>query len=131
MRISDWRSDVCSSDLKLEDDSSEFHWTNGSLNIASDKLKIGTGSDNESRLIQGTFGRDTALARDDLQFFAPGHNLVDAMIFEAEHGRHSRLSAFMLEGFAQHRGTLLLQVLAPAVLTEHPWMGHDIATGPA
>src|SRR3546814_6628954 len=99
MRISDWSSDVCSSDL------------NGSLNIASDKLKIGTGSDNESRLIQGTFGRDTALARDDLQFFAPGHNLVDAMIFEAEHGRHSRVSAFMLEGFAKHRGTLLLQVL--------------------
>jgi len=124
-----WASRIGIQAKKLEDDSSEFRWTNGSLNIASDKLKIGTGSDNESRLIQGTFGRDTALARDDLQFFAPGHNLVDTMIFEAEHGRHSRVSAFMLEGFAKHRGTLLLQVLARSVLNEHLWIGQDIGPG--
>lgn len=114
---------------RLDNDSSEFRWTNGSLNISSDLLKIGAGTDDERRLICGTFSRTTALSRDDLQFFARGHSLIDAMIFEAEHGRHSRVTAFMLEGFPKHKGTFLLQVLARSVLEERFWVGHEIGPG--
>ncbi|WP_189556950.1 hypothetical protein, partial [Mesorhizobium sp. M4B.F.Ca.ET.089.01.1.1] len=114
---------------KLEDGSNEFRWTNGSLNISSNRLRIGAGTDSESRLVCGTFMRSTALAREDLQYFAPGHDLIDAMIFEAEHGRHSRVSAFMLEGFPKHRGTILLQVLGRSVLDQRLWEGHDIGAG--
>lgn len=124
-----WASRLGIQTKKRDDGSSEFRWTNGSLNVSSDRLRIGAGTDSESRLLCGTFARQTALARDDLQFFAPGHSLIDTMIFEAEHGRHSRVTAFMLEGFAKHKGTLLLQVLARSVLDERLWQGHDIGTG--
>jgi ATP-dependent helicase HepA len=124
-----WASRLGIQTRRRADDSSEFCWTNGSLKISSDRLKIGAGTDGESRLICGTFARSIALARDDLQFFAPGHSLIDTMIFEAEHGRHSRVTAFMLEGFPNHKGTLLLQVLARSVLDERIWVGHDIGPG--
>lgn len=124
-----WASRLGIHTRKRDDGSSEFRWTNGSLNVSSDRLKIGAGTDSESRLLCGTFARQTALAREDLQFFAPGHSLIDTMIFEAEHGRHSRVTAFMLEGFAKHKGTLLLQVLARSVLDERLWQGHDIGPG--
>jgi superfamily II DNA or RNA helicase len=124
-----WASRLGIQTKKRDDGSSEFRWTNGSLNISSDRLKIGAGTDGESRLICGTFARQTALARDDLQFFAPGHSLIDTMIFEAEHGRHSRVTAYMLEGFPKHMGTLLLQVLARSVLDERLWTGHAIGPG--
>lgn len=124
-----WASRLGIQTKKRDDGSSEFRWTNGSLNISNDRLKIGAGTDGESRLICGTFARETALERDDLQFFAPGHSLIDTMIFEAEHGQHSRVTAFMLEGFPKHKGTLLLQVLARSVLDERLWQGHDIGPG--
>ena len=109
--------------------SNEFRWTNGSLDISSDRLKVGRGTVNESRLICGTFHRDIALTREDLQYFAPGHDFVDAMIFEAEHGRHSRVTAYVLEGFPQHRGTKLLQVLGRSVLDERLWKDYTISPG--
>lgn len=124
-----WASRLGIQTKKHDDDSSEFRWTNGTLNVSSDRLKIGAGTDSESRLIRGTFSRTTALSRDDLQFFAPGHSLIDTMIFEAQHGRHSRVTAFMLEGFSKHKGTVLLQVLARSVLDERLWVGHDISPG--
>jgi ATP-dependent helicase HepA len=113
----------------LDDGGTEFRWTNGSLNISSNRLKIGVGADGESRLVSGTFARPTALAREDLQFFAPGHDLIDTMIFEAEHGTHSRVSAYTLEGFPKNRGTILLQVLGRSVLDERLWRGQDIGPG--
>jgi ATP-dependent helicase HepA len=124
-----WASRLGIQTRKGDDGSSEFRWTNGSLNISNDRLKIGAGTDGESRLVCGTFVRQTALERDDLQFFAPGHSLIDTMIFEAEHGKHSRVTAFILEGFPKHKGTLLLQVLARSVLDEKLWVGHDIGAG--
>jgi hypothetical protein len=125
-----WASRLGIQPKKRDDGSSEFRWTNGSLDVTSEQLKIGAGTDGESRLIRGTFSRKTALARDDLQFFAPGHSLVDTMIFEAEHGQHSRVTAFMLEGSPpKYKGTLLLHVLARSVLDERVWAGHDIGPG--
>lgn len=124
-----WASRLGIQTKKADDDSSEFRWTNGSLNVTNDRLKIGTGADGETRLVCGTFSRRIALAREDLQFFAPGHSLVDTMTFEAEHGRHSRVTAFTLDGFPKFRGTLLLQVLARSVLDERIWTGHEIGPG--
>lgn len=114
---------------KIDDGSSEFRWSNGSLNVASDRLKVGLGIDSERRLLSGTFEREMALERDDLQYFAPGHDLIDTMILEAEHGRHSRVSAYLLEGFPKHRGTILLQVLGRSVLDERRWKTEAISAG--
>lgn len=124
-----WASRLGIQTKERDDGSNEFRWTNGSLNVTGDRLKIGTGADGQSRLVCGTFARKTALERDDLQFFAPGHSLIDTMIFEAEHGRHSRVTGFMLEGFSNLKGTLLLQVLARSVLDERVWVGHEIGPG--
>ena len=114
---------------KIDDGSSEFRWSNGSLNVASDRLKVGFGTDSESRLLSGTFEREMALQRDDLQYFAPGHDLVDTMILEAQHGRHSRVSAYLLEGFPKHRGTILLQVLGRSILDERCWKTEAVGAG--
>lgn len=114
---------------KADDGSSEFRWTNGSLNVASDRLMIGHGTDSERRLLCGTFQREIALERDDLQYFAPGHDLVDTLIFEAEHGHHSRVSAFFLEGFPKHRGTILLQVLGRSIIDERNWKSEAVDAG--
>jgi ATP-dependent helicase HepA len=124
-----WASRLGFGAIRLQDGNSEFRWTNGSLNISSDRLKIGTGADDERRLVSGTFARSTALEREDLQYFAPGHDLVDAMIYEAEHGLHSRVTAFLLEGFSSYRGTVLLHVLGRSALEEGHWNGHDIGAG--
>ena len=114
---------------KVDDGSSEFRWTNGSLNVASDRLKIGHGTDTESRLLSGTFQRGMALVRENLQYFAPGHDLVDTLIFEAEHGRHSRVSGYFLDGFPKHRGTILLQVLGRSILDERKWQTEAVNAG--
>ena len=124
-----WASRLGIQARKLDGKSNEFQWTNGSLNLSSARLKVGRGKLNESRLICGTFHRNTALAREDLQYFAPGHDFVDSLIFEAEHGRHSRVTAYILEGFPQHRGTKLLQVLGRSVLDERLWSDHAISPG--
>lgn len=107
----------------------EFRWTNGSLDIRGDRLRIGTGADEERRLVRGTLSRATALAREDLQFFAPGHDLVDGMLAEAEQGSHSRATAFILKGFPKFQGVFLLQVLARAALDDRLLDGHDVGPG--
>jgi ATP-dependent helicase HepA len=114
---------------KRDDGTTEFRWTNGSLKVSGDRLKVGLGTDHESRLIHGTFQRNIALTHENLQYFAPGHDLVDAMIFEAEHGRHSRATAYVLEGFPNFSGTILLQVLGRSVLDERLWTSHTISPG--
>lgn len=124
-----WASRLGITTRKLVDGSDEFRWTNGSLDTTSNRLNVGTGTRDESRLVCGTFDRNIALSREDLQYFAPGHDLVDSMIFETEHGRQSRVTAYMLEGFAEHRGTILLQVLGRSVLDERFWDGHAISPG--
>jgi hypothetical protein len=124
-----WASCLGIQSKKVDDGSSEFRWSNGSLNVNSDRLKIGIGTDAESRLLCGTFQRDMALHREDLQYFAPGHDLVDTMILEAEHGSHSRVSAYLLEGFPKHRGTILLQVLGRSILDERRWQQETISAG--
>ena len=124
-----WASRLGIQSRIFDDGTNEFRWTNGSLNISCDRLKIGDGGDGESRLVRGTFQRDLALAREDLQFFAPGHDLVDTMIFEAENGRHSRVTAYLLEGFPNLQGTILLQVLGRSMLDERLWKDHEISPG--
>lgn len=124
-----WASRLGIQSKKVDDGSSEFRWSNGSLNVNSDRLKIGSGTDAESRLLCGTFQREMALERDDLQYFAPGHDLVDTLILEAEHGRHSRVTAYLLEGFPKHSGTILLQVLGRSILDERHWKSVVVAAG--
>jgi ATP-dependent helicase HepA len=124
-----WASRLGIQAKALAGGSNEFRWTNGSLDISGDRLKVGRGTVNESRLICGTFHRDIALTREDLQYFAPGHDFIDATIYEAERGRHSRVTAYLLEGFPQHRGTKLLQVLGRSVLDERLWKDHTISPG--
>lgn len=124
-----WASRLGIQSKQLHDGSSEFRWTNGSLNVSSDRLKVGSGTDNESRLLCGTFSRTEALARENLQYLAPGHDLIDTMILEAQQGQHSRVTAYTIEGGSKHRGTILLQVLGRSVLDEQHWKGHDIGAG--
>lgn len=112
-----------------EDGRNEFRWTNGSLNVARERLRVGAGHDDEARLLSGVFDRHVALEREDRQFFAPGHDLIDTLIWEAEHAEHSRVTAFTIEGFPKHRGTLLLQVLARSTLDSRQWRGHEIGAG--
>lgn len=104
-----------------EDGQVEFSWTNGGLRVPAPGLRIGSGDPDARRSIRGTFDRSHALASENLQFFGPGHPLVDALALEAEGGAHSRATAFILEGFPSNRGTVLLQLLGRSSLAEAHW----------
>ena len=66
-----WGARLGISARKREDGSSEFRWTNGSLNVTSDHLRIGSGTDDESRLVSGTFSSERCSRSGRLTVFCP------------------------------------------------------------
>lgn len=107
----------------------EFVWTNADLRVAIPALRVGNGAPDARRLARGTFLRERALCDESLQFFAPGHDLVDALGDQIQRGGHGRTTAFLLKGFPKHRGMVLLQVLARNAIDEALWPTEGMETG--
>jgi superfamily II DNA or RNA helicase len=118
--------------LKVKEDEpgvSNFAWTNSDLRVAIPALRVGSGGPEERRFVRGTFVRSHALDNENLQFFAPGHDLVDALGDQVQRGGHGRTTAFQLSGYPKNRGTVLLQVLARSAINETLWPGSGLDAG--
>jgi ATP-dependent helicase HepA len=107
----------------------EVVWTNADLRVPIPALKVGDGAPEARRYICGTFERERALSHENLQFFAPGHDLVDALHDQVRHGGHGRATAFLLTGYPNNKGTVLLQILARSVIDESLWPSGGIDAG--
>ena len=60
----------------------------------------------------GTFNRETALTNESLQFFAPGHRLVDALTNDVQDSNEGRVTIFRRDLGVSGRGRVFLLVLA-------------------
>lgn len=108
---------------------SEFVWTNADLRVPIPALKVGNGAPEARRYLRGTFQREHALSHENVQFLAPGHDLVDALNDQVQRGGHGRTTAFLLTGYPKHKGTVLLQILARSAIDETLWPKRGIDPG--
>jgi len=107
----------------------EFSWRNGHLRVPIPELVIGKGTPDEARNVKGTFKREKALLSENLQFFAPGHQLVDALVGQLDHGGHGRVTVALLHGFPKNAGRIMLHVLGRCVVDESMWEEDGMTPG--
>lgn len=99
-----------------------FEWSPDELNASLPGFPSGAGV----RRDIGTFNRHIALAREDLQFFAPGHRLIDAHVRALQCSHIGRLTVCGRDLGSKHRGRAFALIvvhfdLEPALWTELPF----------
>ncbi|MGE0490470.1 MAG: SNF2-related protein [Vulcanimicrobiota bacterium] len=63
------------------------------------------------RSCQGTYSRETALGNESLQFFGPGHQLIDAILHDVRHCDEGRATVLARNLGPDYQGKILLVVL--------------------
>jgi superfamily II DNA or RNA helicase len=86
----------------------EFKWSNA--NLTQSLPGIGVAGPGPHRF-HGTFNRHRALAMENLQYFAPGHRLIDALVASLHRGPEGRATVFMRELGPQYQGRLYMLLL--------------------
>lgn len=80
-------------------------------------------------MMSGTFSRKRALNRESLQFFAPGHKLIDGLIEDALGPTDGRATIFARRLGPSNRGKVYLNVVANAQLDPEAWGELDMPVG--
>ncbi|QDG50317.1 DEAD/DEAH box helicase [Persicimonas caeni] len=80
-------------------------------------------------MMSGTFSRKRALRSENLEFFAPGHRFIDALIEDALAPTDGRTTVFARRLGPQNRGKAYLNVVALAQLDPEAWGAHDMPPG--
>lgn len=80
-------------------------------------------------MMSGTFSRKRALRSENLEFFAPGHRFIDALIEDALEPTDGRTTVFARRLGPQNRGKSYLNVVALAQLDPETWGAHDMPPG--
>jgi ATP-dependent helicase HepA len=101
-----------------------FAWTPSELN-ASLLGWEGTAARHDT----GTFDRYQALEREDLQFFAPGHRLIDAQVRALGTAHVGRLTVFGRELGRAHSGKVFALILVHFDLDATLWTDEPFDTG--
>ena len=73
------------------------------------------------RYLSGTFSRQHALDDESLQFFGPGHLLIDALIKDAMGPTDGRATVFARRLGSQHRGKVVAVIVVQCDLNEESW----------
>lgn len=77
----------------------------------------------------GTFNRNVALEREDLQFIAPGHKFYDALIAALECGHFGNLAIFGRPLGEEAKSKIHVQVLIQHTLDSNTWPNGPISAG--
>jgi hypothetical protein len=80
-------------------------------------------------MMSGTFSRKRALRNENLEFFAPGHKFIDALVEDALSPTDGRATVFARRLGPQHRGKVYLNVVALAKLDPQAWDGMYMPPG--
>jgi ATP-dependent helicase HepA len=78
---------------------------------------------------QGTFSRTKALADESLEFFGPGHPLVDSLVRDLESQIDGRATVCMRDLGPERRGHCYLLLVARTELDVSAWEGADVSAG--
>ena len=84
---------------------------------------------NATFFISGTFSRNKALEHESMQFFAPGHQLIDALVKDLGESSDGCATVFYRDLGGQHRGKLFLLVLARCSFNYAELDGYDASPG--
>ncbi len=80
-------------------------------------------------MMSGTFSRKRALRNENLEFFAPGHRFIDALIEDALSPNDGRATVFARRLGPTNRGKVFLNVVATARLDPQMWGAMDMPAG--
>jgi len=109
----------------------EFEWKADELRRPLPRFapKRSSRSGDATFFISGTFNRDVALDHESMQFFGPGHQLIEALVEDVEQSMDGRASVFARDLGPQHRGKLFLLVLARCSFNYARLDGYDPSPG--
>ena len=114
----------------------DFKWHWSSVRRELEGFSMPEGDDPEEwadaetvRYLSGTFGRRQALHNEDLDFFAPGHLLVDALVQDALAPTDGRTTVFARRLGGDHRGELFAVIVARAALNDEILEELDVPKG--
>ena len=80
-------------------------------------------------MMSGTFSRKRALRAENLEFFAPGHRYIDALIEDALSPTDGRSTVFARRLGPPNRGKVYLNVVAVAELDRQSWGEQQMPAG--
>jgi hypothetical protein len=80
-------------------------------------------------MMSGTFSRKRALRNENLEFFAPGHKFIDALIEDALSPTDGRSTVFARRLGPSNRGKVYLNVVALAKIDPTAWEGMYMPPG--
>jgi hypothetical protein len=114
----------------------DFKWHWSSVRRELEGFSMPEGDDPEEwadaetvRYLSGSFGRRQALSNEDLDFFAPGHLLVDALVQDAMAPTDGRTTVFARRLDGNHRGDVFAVIVARAALNEEVLEDLDVPRG--
>lgn len=104
----------------------KWHWSSVRRDLAGFDQPEGEDpeewADEETvRYLSGTFSRQHALDDESLEFFGPGHQLVDALVDDAMSPTDGRATVFARRLDGQHRGKVFAVIVARCDLDEECW----------
>jgi hypothetical protein len=104
----------------------KWHWSSVRRDLAGFDMPEGDDpeewADEETvRYLSGTFSREHALDDESLEFFGPGHQLVDALVDDAMGPTDGRATIFARRLDGQHRGKVFAVIVAQCGLDEECW----------
>lgn len=109
---------------RIESGAVEFKWEKDDLRVDLPGLTSGHGG-----FLQGTFNRSQALAHENLQYFGPGHQLIDSMLASLSSDDLGRVTAFAIPFEPKFKGTWLLHVLVKTRVNEALWAEDGMTAG--
>jgi ATP-dependent helicase HepA len=80
-------------------------------------------------MMSGTFSRKRALRYENLEFFAPGHKFIDALVEDTLSPTDGRTSVFARRLGPENRGRIYLNVIALAKIDPGAWDGMYMPPG--
>jgi len=112
----------------------KWHWSSVRRDLAGFDMPEGDDpeewADEETvRYLSGTFSREHALDDETLEFFGPGHLLVDALVDDAMGPTDGRATVFARRLEGQHRGKVFAVIVAQCKLDEGCWGDLDPPDG--
>ena len=80
-------------------------------------------------MLTGTFDPHEAQENESLDYFAPGHYLIDAAIRDAHESKDGRVAIFRRDLGPEYRGRLVMVIRASSCLDSAVWLEHGMPAG--
>jgi len=121
VKFAQWARDIGIRTRRRPDDSWEFGWQADALARSVPGLRA-------SGFLAGTFDREVALADESLQFFAPGHPFINALVADMEASEEGRATVMAVDLGPRFKNRKFMLLLGHCHLDEA--LLHDVEMAP-